>query len=121
MNCGLIFLNFLEKISHTPKPLKINNIELKKNDSLVLLVVCSAIESIRGSLDVKSGLIAFRYLYCMSSNKFNWGNITNNIIIDKIGITVIRIAFLLKCFLNFNPIKIFTIGIDMENSKSNPV
>jgi len=52
---------FLDKRNQTPIPEKINKIEWKKKESWIVVLVCSATESTKGSIVVKNGLIAFRY------------------------------------------------------------
>ena len=58
----LVWDIFLDKIIHIPIPAKIIQTEWSRKDTLVDTLACSATESTSGSVDVKKGLIAFRYL-----------------------------------------------------------
>ena len=57
------------KINHTPIPANTIIIEKKKNDSSMVGVVCSETESVSGSVVVKNGFNALRYLYSGKSTK----------------------------------------------------
>ena len=65
------FDDFLDKINQSPIPEKIIKIELKRNDCLIVGVACSATESTKGSVVVKNGLIAFRYLKVGKGKRFD--------------------------------------------------
>ncbi len=49
-------------MSQTPNAPNIIKTELNRNDWKMVVVACSATESTKGSVVVKNGLIAFRYL-----------------------------------------------------------
>jgi len=67
-------------INHIPMPEKIIKTEWNKNDCACVVVACSATESVNGSVVVKKGFNAFRYLWL--GNGKNW---ESELIIIKLG------------------------------------
>ena len=57
------------KINHAPIPANTIIIEKKKNDSSMVGVVCSETEDVSGSVALKVGFKALRYLYSGKSTK----------------------------------------------------
>ena len=81
---------------------KISNVKWKLNDWLMFKVACSATESTSGSVVVRNGLIALRYLNVgiNSWNQFDSEIITKNIVKNKV-ILKRKISEFLSLFLLF--------------------
>ena len=111
--------DFLDKINQTPSPEKIIRIEWKKKDCCKVVVVCSAIESVKGSIVVKNGLIAFRYLKVGKGKMFdslpriNRNDAITTREIKKIKVFLNFCSFLLIFWINILVIR-NTVGIISE-------
>ena len=74
---------FLDKINQAPSAENINKVEWKRNEFWILVVACSATESVKGSRVVKNGLSALRYL------KLGRGKVDSSLITSKEDPTII--------------------------------
>ena len=121
---------FEDKRNQTPSAEKINKMEWKKKDNWILVVWCSATESVKGSTVVKNGLSALRYLKLGNGKEPNSSFIVTKkdpirrIEINKINPFLILCSSLLIFWINIHSTKNI-VGIINENppnpnTKPNP-
>ena len=104
------------KTNQIPSPAKIINTEWNMKDCWILVVACSDTESTSGSVVVKNGLSALRYLKLVEGKNSEPLRKIENMIMEKASMVskILRLGLLLKV-LTINNNIIISVGIINPN------